>query len=65
LSEAGWALDQGGAQVRRVLRANGFAVRTIVSLGPDELRACPTTWARRLAFGPDPRALYLSGTRGA
>jgi hypothetical protein len=26
-----------------------------------ELRAFPTTWARRLAFGRDPRALHLHG----
>jgi hypothetical protein len=34
-----------------------------MALGPADLRACPTTWAHRLAFGRDPRALWLHGTR--
>ena len=63
LAEAGWSLEEGGARVHQVLRASGFAIRRPHALGPRELRACPTTWARRLAFGRDPRALYLRGNR--
>jgi 16S rRNA (adenine(1408)-N(1))-methyltransferase len=62
LAEAGRELEDGGAAVRAALRAAGFALRRPVALGPADLRACPTTWARRLALGRDPRALWLHGT---
>lgn len=61
LAEAGLSLDAGGARVRQALRAWGFAMRPPTLLGVEALRACPTTWAHRLAFGRDPRALYLAG----
>ena len=61
LAEAGWPLEDGARQVRQVLRAAGFSVEPPVALGPRELRAYPTTWARRLAFGRDPRAVELRG----
>jgi 16S rRNA (adenine(1408)-N(1))-methyltransferase len=59
LAEVGYALEDGGRLVRRVLAAVGFDVGQPELLGPAELRALPTTWAHRLAFGRDPRALYL------
>jgi hypothetical protein len=61
LAEAGWPLEDGARQVRRTLQARGFDIQPPVALGPRELRACPTTWAHRLAFGRDPRALELRG----
>ncbi|MCL4248163.1 MAG: hypothetical protein KJ065_08455 [Anaerolineae bacterium] len=63
LAEAGWSLEAGADRVRDVLIANGFAMRAPVMLAAHELRSLPTTWARRLAFGRDPRAVYLHGTR--
>lgn len=63
LAEAGYALEEGGRLVRRALVAAGFGVDAVEPLGPAELRALPTTWAHRLAFGRDPRALGLRGTR--
>jgi hypothetical protein len=63
LAEAGWPLTEGGRRVRQALRAGGFDMGPAVALGPRELRACPTTWARRLAFGRDPYALELRGER--
>lgn len=65
LAETGWPLVEGGQRVRQVLQAGGFDIRPAIELGPRELRACPTTWARRLAFGRDPRALELRGERAA
>jgi 16S rRNA (adenine(1408)-N(1))-methyltransferase len=62
LAEAGYTLEEGGRLARRALSAVGFDVGQLESLGPRELRALPTTWARRLAFGRDPRALYLRAT---
>jgi len=59
LAEAGWSLEEGTSRVQDVLTQNGFAVRSPVWLMTHELRACPTSWAKRLAFGRDPRAAYL------
>lgn len=61
LAEAGWSLETGGQQVWRRVRLAGFHVSAPRLLAAADLRACPTTWARRLAFGRDPRALYLAG----
>ncbi|HEU5440829.1 MAG TPA: class I SAM-dependent methyltransferase [Ktedonobacterales bacterium] len=63
LAEAGWPLEEGARQVRRTLRAARFDIQPPVALGPRELSAYPTTWAHRLAFGRDPRALELRGER--
>jgi hypothetical protein len=38
-------------------------MRPQVTLTARDLKACPTTWAKRLAFGRDPRAIHLNGTR--
>ena len=59
LAEAGWSLEDGGARVRQVLRESGFAAGPPAYLDAAALRTIPTSWARRLAFGRDPRALYL------
>lgn len=61
LAEAGYSLEAGGDQVRRLARLAGFYVATPEPLAAGDLRAYPTTWAKRLAFGRDPRALYLVG----
>lgn len=60
VSEQGWELTQGAARVREVLQVNGFEVRAPISLATRELRDFPSSWAKRLAFGRDPRAVYLS-----
>jgi 16S rRNA (adenine(1408)-N(1))-methyltransferase len=63
LLEAGWTLEEGAQQVYQVLSANGFRVGRPILMTANDLRACPTTWARRLAFGRDPRAYALSAKR--
>ena len=60
LGEQGWALDAGGEQVAEVLERAGFAVGLIGVMGRDQLRGYPTTWAKRLAFGRDPRAIEVN-----
>jgi 16S rRNA (adenine(1408)-N(1))-methyltransferase len=60
LAEAGWALEVGATRVQRNLRAVGFTLRSPRAWGVSELRARPTTWAHRLAFGRDPRAVFLA-----
>ncbi len=59
LAQAGWSLDDGGKQVYQVLRAGGLEVSRPSRLDAQALRVIPTTWARRLAFGRDPRASCL------
>jgi 16S rRNA (adenine(1408)-N(1))-methyltransferase len=61
LAAAGWTLEAGAAQIRWVLLSSGFALVPPVALSTGELRQIPTTWAKRLAFGRDPRAIVLSG----
>jgi hypothetical protein len=61
LAEAGFELEAGARRVRRTLRSIGFEVETPEPCDARALRACPTTWAHRLAFGRDPRALLLRG----
>lgn len=63
LSDAGWPLEPGALSVKEALGAAGFRPRKPVRLGSKELRDCPTTWAKRLAFGRDPRAYYLAGQK--
>ena len=65
LAEAGWSLEAGAERVRQVLAAHGFVVGRPAPLDARGLRACPTTWSKRLAFGRDPRALYLRAMRDA
>jgi 16S rRNA (adenine(1408)-N(1))-methyltransferase len=63
LAEAGWSLEAGADRVRDVFAVNGFDMRSPIRLMARELRSYPTTWAKRLAFGYDPRAVYLRGQR--
>lgn len=66
LAEAGSSLVAGGAAVHQTLQHAGFGVRSVDAMTAPALRACPTTWAKRLAFGRDPRGLYLRAVwRGA
>lgn len=56
---SGWTLEAGGERVAAVLRGAGAEVGPPRILGPAQLRRCPTTWAKRLAFGRDPRAIQI------
>jgi 16S rRNA (adenine(1408)-N(1))-methyltransferase len=60
LAEAGYTLESGGARIRQTLHGGGFeAAGDLARLDARELRRCPTTWAKRLAYGRDPRAVCL------
>jgi len=63
LQEAGWSLEEGAVRVRHGLINKGFIMRAPVELVAHDLKTYPTTWAKRLAFGRDPRAVYLRGVR--
>lgn len=61
LAEVGWELEAGVERVQAVLAANGFAMRASQTMLVSELKAFPTTWAKRIAFGRDPRGVMLRG----
>jgi 16S rRNA (adenine(1408)-N(1))-methyltransferase len=61
LAEVGFDLEVGAARVRQALRHAGFHIGVPEPRDACALRACPTTWAHRLAFGRDPRTLALHG----
>jgi 16S rRNA (adenine(1408)-N(1))-methyltransferase len=59
LAEVGATLEEGGPLVCAALEQAGFVVKSPVVMDAAALRAWPTTWAHRLAFGRDPRGLLL------
>jgi 16S rRNA (adenine(1408)-N(1))-methyltransferase len=61
LAEQGWTLEEGARQIYDNLIQAGWRVRTPVPMSVQALRDFPSTWAKRLAFGRDPRAIRLSG----
>ena len=60
LHTAGWKLESGAYQIQRVLSGNGWKTKSCAEMDAWTLRSFPTTWAKRLAFGRDPRAIRLS-----
>ena len=61
LAEAGTMLETGSERIYDHLLRAGWQVDAPVQMDAHALRAFPTTWAKRLAFGRDPRAVMLSG----
>jgi 16S rRNA (adenine(1408)-N(1))-methyltransferase len=64
ITEVGWSLSASSIAVKRALHGAGFALTSKPRLlEAHDLRAFPSTWAHRLAFGRDARALYLQGVK--
>ena len=61
LAEQGWSLEYGAERIFENLTSAGWNLRKSEMLDSRVLRSFPSTWAKRLAFGRDPRAIYLSG----
>src|SRR5258706_8498730 len=61
LAEAGWSLAAGSQQIYKNLLQNGWRVKNPMMMDSCALPKFPSTWAKRLAFGRDPRAIQLSG----
>lgn len=59
LATAGWTLASGADRIQRVLNAEGWGTKSRSWMDVCLLRSFPTTWAKRLAFGRDPRAIHL------
>jgi 16S rRNA (adenine(1408)-N(1))-methyltransferase len=61
LAEAGWAFEAGVQRIRAVLADHDIRMSKPLTLTPESLKAIPTTWAKRLTFGRDPRAVTMRG----
>ena len=60
LVTAGWTLESGADQIERGPISEGWRIKSRSWSDAGVLRSFPTTWAKRLAFGRDPRAIHLS-----
>jgi 16S rRNA (adenine(1408)-N(1))-methyltransferase len=63
LAEAGSDLDSGAGVIYENLNRCGWKLKPPDPMDLEGLKKFPTTWARRLAHGRDPRATILSGRR--
>jgi len=63
LQERGLSLEEGCKQIQSALTLAGYETHSADLLGSREMRATETTWAKRLAFGRDPCALYIVAER--
>jgi hypothetical protein len=61
LAEAGTSLEQGACIIYNNLLGTGWRVKQPVMMDSCTLRKFPSTWAKRLAFGRDLRAVQLNG----
>ena len=61
LAEAGTVLEAGAKRIQDNLLRAGWQVNDPIQMDAHALRSFPTTWAKRLTFGRDPRAVQLSG----
>lgn len=63
LAEAGKTLEAGTDRIFYNLLQAGWQLEHPVLMDASALKKFPSTWAKRLAFGRDPRAMMLSGQR--
>lgn len=63
LAEAGKTLEAGTDKIYYTLCKAGWQLEHPVMMDASALKNFPSTWAKRLAFGRDPRALMLNGRR--
>ena len=63
LKTAGWTLETGADQIENNLNASGWKSKSRSWIDAQVLRSIPTTWAKRLAFGRDPRAIRVTFRR--
>jgi hypothetical protein len=61
LAEAGKTLEAGTDRIFYNLLGAGWQIERPSIMDARTLKQFPTTWAKRLAFGRDPRAMALSG----
>ena len=61
LAEAGSNLENGTKAIYNNLINSGWRIKTPIAMDTTALRNFPSTWAKRLAFGRDPRATAMNG----
>jgi hypothetical protein len=61
LAEAGKTLEAGTDKIYYNLLQAGWQLEQPMLMDASALREFPSTWAKRLAFGRDPRAISMSG----
>ena len=62
LAEMGKTLEAGAGQIRDNLSRSGWLVSAPNMMPASALRTFPSTWARRLAVGRDPRATTINAS---
>ena len=62
-AEAGKTLETGTDKIYFNLLQAGWQIGHPVPMDASALKKFPSTWAKRLAFGRDPRAMHLSGQK--
>lgn len=63
LVEAGKTLEAGADRVHYNLLRAGWQIKKPSTMDVHALKSFPSTWARRLAVGRDPRAMQMSGQK--
>jgi SAM-dependent methyltransferase len=63
LAEAGKTLESGTDKIYYNLCQAGWQVEQPVMMDAHALKTFPSTWAKRLAFGRDPRAMLICGQK--
>jgi hypothetical protein len=63
LAEAGKTLEAGTDRIYFNLLQAGWQLELPVMMDASALKKFPSTWAKRLAFGRDPRALMMTGQK--
>lgn len=63
LQENGISLEAGAETIHRIANEHGWDLKSPSLMEAGCLRSFPSTWAKRLAYGRDPRAIRLSGRR--
>ncbi len=65
LTEVGTNLEDGAETIRNSMNRFGWNIKKLSTMDHNILRSFPTTWAKRLAYGRDPRAIALNGSYAA
>ena len=63
LTELGSNLEDGAGTIQENLTRHGWLLKRPHLISQKVLKSFPTTWARRLAHGRDPRMMILHGRR--
>ncbi len=61
LAEAGTSFEAGTETIHKNLSHQGWNLTPSSTLSTGVLKTIPTTWAKRLAYGRDPRAVEIKG----